>query len=163
MKYIGLFLLGLMVANPVYAEWAACTANGGTIIKANEYGDGTDKGGLCNDPSDSTKTDNCNGMEFCKGLQMNWWSAHVWCESIGGHLANFTHVCPNVQIKPNTATGSCPNMTGVADKYCWTSFGWDASTALEVNLSSGAITNTTRSSANYSGHSRNNYYALCEK
>ena len=129
MKNITLFVAALILASPTYAKWGTnCTSNGGTIIKANEWGD--DKGGLCSDPN---LTNNCNGMEFCvSGKGMNWWSAFTWCESVGGKLANIQVMCPNTNLIEKT---ECPNFKGVlsgisawsttgsSDSSVWT-LGW---------------------------------------
>jgi len=145
MKYIGLLFLGLMITMPSFARWGTnCTNNGGTIIKANEYGN--DQGNLCNNPNDANSTNNCNGLEFCmSGQNMNWWSAFTWCESIGGVLARFDHLCPNTQmIKHGTQPGSgaCPNLKGVGpNAWGWSSTGIDNCQAFDVNVSTGAVAN----------------------
>lgn len=126
MKNITLFLMTLILAGPTYAKWGAnCTSNGGTIVKANEYGtkDGVnlDKGGLCNDPNDPNLTNNCNGMEFCRSNKdMNWWSAFTWCESVGGKLANIQIMCPNTNLIEQT---DCPNFKGVLSGGSWSTTG----------------------------------------
>ena len=105
MKYLTLITLALMATSAQADFWDNCTAYGGTIITANSYGN--DKGGDCNDPNDTTKTNNCNGMRFCLGSKtMNFWSTFTWCESIGGEPASFDNLCPSCQ----QAWGYCPNL-----------------------------------------------------
>ena len=159
MKYLTLITL-LLIATSAYADlWDNCTAHGGTIITANSYGD--DKsGGLCNAPSDPNLTKNCNGKRFCRGAnKVNWWSAFTWCESIGGQLTSFEHICPGVQTIANNVTGACPNAKGISSDWCWTSTGWKTNYALNVNLASGAVYDWGSS-----GRSRlSTYFALCEE
>ena len=140
-KYLGLMAL-VLIAGSVQADfWSNCTANGGTIITANKYG--ADQGGLCNDPSDTSLTNNCNGKKFCRGGNtMNWWSAFTWCESIGGHLASFDHMCPGSQaISNHTVADACPNlkMPGTGSTNVWSKTGSGQSNALFVQPSQGII------------------------
>ena len=142
-----LYLIALALATTAQADfWDNCTAYGGTIITANSYGN--DKVGLCNDPNDSTKTNNCNGKRFCMNNKgTNWWSSITWCESIGGKLASFSSLCPGV-IADSSGSGDCPNATGINSSYWgWTSMGWGTKNALNVRLSTGAVTNHDRSSS----------------
>ena len=153
MKYLTLIALALAATTTQADFWDNCTAYGGTIITANSYGN--DKGGLCNDPNDSTKTNNCNGQEFCRGgNKTKWWPAFTWCESIGGRLASFEHMCPgNQTINSDT----CANVKGIDSGWGWTSTGWGADTALHVNLSSGAVNSiSNRTDGNF-------YVPVCEK
>lgn len=173
MKGLTLLSLVLLVSVPTYAKWGAnCTSNGGTIIKANQYGtkDGVnlDKGGLCNDPNDPNTSNNCNGMEFCRSNKdMNWWSAFTWCESIGGKLASFEHLCPSTQMiknSTNAAPGACPNLTGTgSDVWGWSSTGIDNCQALDVNLSTGATANFRDNCWDLDRRSTWHMKALCEE
>jgi len=166
MKKFEILLLSLCVATPALADlWTNCTNNGGTVIQANSYGN--DKGGLCNDPSDSNLTTNCNGKRFCKsGNKMNWWSAFTWCESIGGRLVSFGSMCPGIQTKPNNVAGACPNLKGTGTGYVWANMGWENYMAINLNLSNGAI-----GWSNYGGNTRTTDYrnnagitmAFCEE
>ena len=110
-----LLLTALVLATTAQADfWDNCTAYGGTIITANSYGN--DKGGDCNDPNDTTKTNNCNGMRFCMGSKgMNWWSAFTWCEAIGGKLASFSSACPGTQNYSSYTTRVCGNVIKIID------------------------------------------------
>ena len=155
-----LFLIALILGT-TYAHadfWENCTTYGGTIITANKYGD--DKGGLCNDPSNSNLTNNCNGKKFCKsGNSMNWWSTFVWCETIGGRSADFSSMCPGVQVKSNNTQGACPNLVSVGSGSVWSGTGWDKHTAFAMSLSSGGINDYHNS-----GYGRTHYYyAFCEE
>jgi len=158
MKKFGILLLSLCVVTPALADLATnCTNNGGTMITANSYGN--DQGGLCNNPSDSNLTNNCNGKRFCRsGNFMNWWSAFTWCEAIGAKLASFESVCAGV----GTAALTCPNLKGKSNKgtdWVQTSMGWGTTIAVTVSLQSGAIAKDTR----YPRNSSNDYYAICEE
>jgi len=156
MKKFGILLLSLCIATPALADlWTNCTNAGGNIITANSYSN--DKGGLCNDPSDSTKTTNCNGKRFCMGgNKINWWSAFTWCESIGGKLASFEHVCPGVQTQPNNVAGACPNAKGIGSGWVWVTMGWQSKGALDVNFANGAIDLDDRTKLGYMS-------AVCEE
>ena len=149
----------LLLSLPTQAKWGDnCTLNGGTIIKANEYGN--DKGGYCNDPNNPDLTNNCNGMEFCMSNKtMNWWSAFTWCDSIGGKLASFTSACPDTQM---ATPGPCPNLKGLSNKgtdWIQTSVGWDTKLLFSVSLKTGEIAHDSR----YTRSSNTDYYALCEE
>ena len=52
----------------------------------------------------------CNGMNFCRSQnnQLNWWSALIWCKSIGRELADMESMCPNGLSSGNT----CANLKG---------------------------------------------------
>jgi len=159
MKKIFTLIALTLISGSVRADfWDNCTAYGGTIITANKYGD--DKGGLCNDPNDSTKTNNCNGKKFCRSAKgMNWWSTFVWCEAIGGKTADFAAMCPGVQIKSNNTQGACPNLVSVGSGSVWCGTGWDKHTAFAMSLSSGGINDYHNS-----GYGRTHaYYAFCEE
>jgi len=155
MKYLTLIVLAL-TAEVAHADfWDNCTAYGGTIITANSYGN--DKGGLCNDPNDSSVTNNCNGKKFCKGGNtMNWWSSFTWCEAIGGHLASFATVCPGAQTH---TSGNCPNVKGINSGLGRTSTGWQGNATFYVNLASGAY----EANASYGSRSYSFPYPLCEE
>jgi len=163
MKKYGILLLSLCVATPALADfWNNCTTYGGTIVQANSYEN--DKGGLCHSPSDSNLTNNCNGKRFCRGgNKMNWWSAFTWCESIGGHLASFSGICPGVQTNTNTSTGACPNIKGIASGGGWLNSGWGANNAFIVNLSSGAISSLGRNVATQGNGGFGSIYPICEE
>ena len=50
----------------------------------------------------------CNGKNFCRSQQMtNWFSALIWCKSIGRELTDLETVCPR-----GVSTMTCDNMAG---------------------------------------------------
>ena len=153
----------VLVAGIAQADfWDNCTAYGGTIITANSYGN--DKGGLCNDPSDTNLTNNCNGKRFCLGGNKMNWSAFTWCESIGGQLASFESVCPGIQLRENDTQGACPNLTKVSDTD--KIYGWNA-TKLPNSNSVGRINiktgNIRSNNVDKLSDSKGDNYAFCEE
>ena len=155
MRYLTLIALVLSATTAQADFWDNCTAYGGTIITANSYGN--DKGGLCNDPNDTTKTNNCNGMRFCWGPErVNWWSAFTWCESIGGKIARFENVCPGIQ----TGVGGdiCHNAAiRSAETGGWTHLGYGQNAAALVWFYSGTVDFVSRNTQ------YGNRRALCEE
>ena len=66
-------------------------------------------------------TAHCNGRNFCayggtKTMNMNWWSALIWCQSIGRELTDIETACPN----GIASSSSCANLKGETRLY-WTS------------------------------------------
>ena len=56
----------------------------------------------------------CNGLNFCKSPQgMNWFSALIWCKSIGRKLAEVETACPNGLA----SGGACANLKDMY--WCW--------------------------------------------
>ena len=149
----------LLLTTPTQAKWGDnCTLNGGTIIRANQYGTqngvNLDKGGKCNDPNNADLTNNCNGMEFCvSNKTMNWWSAFTWCDSIGGKLASFEHLCPG---SPLYNESSCPNLKGGAINWIISSTGWGKSGMVDIKVSAGRVTVGTN-------RTRSDELAICEE
>ena len=159
MKYLTLITLALMATTAQADFWDNCTAYGGTIITANSYGN--DKGGLCNDPNDSTKTNNCNGKRFCLrsgSPTTNWWSTFTWCEAIGGKLTSFESMCPGTQpINGHT----CANVKGIYSRYKGScSMGIDTTRTIAADLSSGTLTTWSGIGDRNSSYDRP---ALCEE
>jgi len=69
---------------------------------------------------------------------MNWWSAFIWCEEIGGQLARFEHACPGAQTN---SSGPCPNFKGISrDSNVWLNKGWGNDRALTVWTAGGSGT-----------------------
>ena len=126
-----------------------CESVGGTEITRNVYG-------ATNAPSSCTP-EKCPATtkKFCKsGQTMNWWSAFNWCASIGGSLAKFTEMCPGVQTASNNVADACPALKGLgSNQWVWSNVGFGSNHAFFVNLSSGAVYDTSRIY---------NDYALCE-
>ena len=162
-----LLLTALFLTTTAQADfWSNCTTYGGTIITANKYGtdangNNLDKGGLCNDPNDPNLTNNCNGKKFCvSGNRLNWWSAFTWCESIGGQLASFEHMCPGTQALNGNA---CPNLTAVYNitkTYLWNSVKLPNGMILNVSPQTGITRNYF---ANESYDSKGSVFATCEE
>ncbi len=85
-------LIGVMLSLPltVLSEEAltTCADGHGNLVKGNTSG------------------------TYCKSkITMNWWSAHAWCQSIGGEMIDLTEDCtPN---GGNTSTVQCPNLANL--------------------------------------------------
>ena len=55
---------------------------------------------------DGCDTNHCNELNFCQSTStMNWWSAIIWCQSIGHKLADIETMCPN-----GLPSGTCANL-----------------------------------------------------
>ena len=158
-KNIFLLALGLTFATAAHAEttieWteAGCQSVGGTWITAHNA---TDEG--CD-------AAHCNSLNFCRSDQkMNFFSALIWCKSIGRNLVSFANLCPGIPSGWNSATGACANAKGIDSTTVWTTLPVDASHSYYVILSSGAVgspssqTNSSHSRRDYASESR----ALCE-
>ena len=130
MKKMIVFLMCVFAISAMAAA-PTCEDNGGSIITAK------------------------NGTKFCKSDKtMNWWSAFAWCESQNRTLAEFSNMCPNTPQHPTDTTGDCPNLQGTGDDlWVWSSLVYGSSGALAVNLFSGAVYDSYRTSSRY---------ALCE-
>ena len=136
MKYITLILLALVTTSAHANFWDNCTAAGGTIITANSYGN--DKGGYCNDPNNSSLSNNCNGKKFCRTYsRLNWWAAFTWCEAIGGKLASVESMCPSAQIQDNTRCANLAKTGG--DPWLWTNMGLGTKGACVINPGAGTV------------------------
>jgi hypothetical protein len=61
----------------------------------------------------------CNGKNFCEGptLLRSWFSALIWCQSIGRELADLETACPNGLASSRT----CANLAGKLKNCAWTS------------------------------------------
>ena len=82
----------------------------------------------------------CNGKSFCRGpLTTTWFSALIWCQSIGHKLVSFSNLCPGIPTEFNTAKNACANVSGISNVRGWTSMPSGTNKALCVNLSSGAV------------------------
>ena len=57
--------------------------------------------------ADGCDAAHCNGKNFCVLRQtLNWWSALIWCQSIGHKLAELEEACPNGLA----SSGTCANL-----------------------------------------------------
>ena len=100
-KNIILLALSLTFATAAHAEttipWTkeGCESVQGTWITAHSS---TDSG--CD-------AAHCNGKNFCRSnVKMNWFSALIWCHSIGRELTDLETACPNGLASGNT----CANL-----------------------------------------------------
>ena len=61
----------------------------------------------------------CNGRNFCMSPtgRINWFSALIWCKSIGRELTSFDHACPGIP----TGDGPCANLNLNRCQNGWTS------------------------------------------
>jgi len=156
MKKIIVFLMCVFAVTSVHAAFNAneCTASGGTVITRNVYG-ATGAPTTC---VRENGKDTCPATTktFCKsGRTMNWWTAFNWCASIGGSLASFSAMCPDVPTASNNVTGACPGLQGKGDSWVWSSLGYGSNAAVFVDLSSGAVNY-------YYRYNYGSYFALCE-
>jgi len=106
----------------------------------------------------------CNGLHFCRSSQkMNWWSAAIWCQSIGRKLASLANVCPGIPTGNNTTAGSCFNAKGVGSGYGWTDTPWDSTRSFFVDLSAGSVGAGNAQSLPYNAtRTTTSCYALCQ-
>ena len=100
-RYIVALFIGLVLSTSVLADttipWtkAGCESAQGKWITAHSA---TDTG--CD-------AAHCNGLHFCKSSQeMNWFSALIWCKSLGHKLTDLDTACPNGLSSGNT----CANL-----------------------------------------------------
>ena len=98
-------LLAISLTTQALAEttipWTkeGCESVKGIWTTANKATD-TDKGCDAN---------HCNGLNFCQSpVRLNWWSALIWCKSIGHKLVELETACPNGL----SASFSCANLKG---------------------------------------------------
>ncbi|MBP5344059.1 MAG: hypothetical protein J6Y85_03195 [Alphaproteobacteria bacterium] len=151
-KNIFVLALSLTFATAAHAEttieWtqAGCQSVGGTWITAHSASD------------EGCDAAHCNGLNFCKSTAyMNWFSALIWCKSIGRNLADANHVCPGVPLAENSNARACLNVTGTSQNWGWTTLPGADNKAFHVNLNSGPMGFTSRSEESSKGS-----YALCE-
>jgi len=58
----------------------------------------------------------CNGKNFCRAPKtMNYWSALIWCKSIGHNLPDIETLCPNGL----NSGGTCANLSGRMGAEVW--------------------------------------------
>jgi len=109
-KVIGALFFSLVISHSALAvtniPWtkAGCESVQGTWITAHSP---TDEG--CD-------AAHCNGKNFCRAPKpMNYWSALIWCQSIGHKLPDIETLCPS-----GLASGStCANLTGRMGAEVW--------------------------------------------
>ena len=102
-------LLAISLATRAFAEttipWTkeGCESVKGTWITAHSPTD------------DGCDAAHCNGRNFCRSnVKMNWWSALIWCKSIGRELTDIETACPNGLASSRT----CANLYN-RQGDCW--------------------------------------------
>ena len=85
-----------------------------------------------------------NGHVFCfSNVEMNWYSAHAWCDAQGRRLATMNEACDyNGQVYGANYTTGCPNGYGTsingtatgAEKKLWVNLQSEDGKAFYVNL-----------------------------
>ena len=142
-KYIGILFISLTLSRTAMADtnipWTkeGCESVKGTWVTAHSA---TDEG--CD-------AAHCNGKNFCKSnINMNWWSAVIWCKSIGHQLADIETACPNGLSSGKT----CANLKGKTSTGNWTV---TPASATEPYLADGKVT------VYGNRQETNNRYAFC--
>ena len=93
----------------------------------------------------------CNGKNFCEGpVRTTWFSALIWCKSIGHKLTDLETVCPN-----GLTTNACPNLNKT--KGYWTDIPCNQSSVYYVDWSR-IILCTSRTNTSGGG-----IYPLCKE
>ena len=140
-------LLAISLATQALAEttipWTkeGCESVKGTWITAHSPTD------------DGCDAAHCNGLNFCRGpVNMNWWSALIWCKSIGRELADLETACPNGLSSGNV----CPNLDGFRTVTMWTSAPGGSDRSYMIH------TNATKPISNSYNTRTTSYYALCK-
>ena len=147
-KYIGVLWFCMAVVTSAQADttipWTkeGCESVKGTWITAHSA---TDSG--CD-------AAHCNGKNFCTNkVKVNWWSALIWCKSIGHKLTDIETACPHGLA----SSSSCANLNGKISWRYWTNT--PCSTESQYCAQSGgSITCST-----YDKRSAVDGYALCEE
>jgi len=150
-KLLGVLFLSMILAKSAFAgttiPWTkeGCQSVKGTWITARSA---TDSG--CD-------AAHCNGMNFCRGpVAMNWFSAMIWCQSIGHKVASWANACPGMP----TGSAPCANLNGVGSGYGWTGTSTNEQQALTIELSNGGVLGYNR---NYSSFNQRFTPPLCEE
>ena len=104
---------------------------------------------------DGCDTAHCNGMNFCKSAQnMNWFSALIWCQSIGHKLVEFSSACPG--SIPDVRASTCANLKGKSSGWGYTSLPRGDDKLFAITFSTGGF--------DYNGlRTHANAYAICEE
>ena len=146
-------VMAISLATQAFAEttipWTkeGCESVKGTWITAHSPDD------------DGCDAAHCNGRNFCRStMAMNWWSAAIWCKSIGHKLVSFTNLCPG--ITPNSGA-PCANIRNVNSRvWFWTDMVWNTKQSLGVD-SSGSVNADSRSGNGWGYQWLNT--AMCEQ
>ena len=131
-KYIGLIGLGIILSTQsVATTWTAanCTNRAGSIIEA------------------------ADGKLFCvSNVDVNWYSANVWCEKHGGKLSSYQNAC---NLAAPYVAAKCPNLQGrvAGGDYYFA----DVSSGIKPYHYNQGFSNNL-----YTGPFNNRHRALCE-
>ena len=114
-RFLGALFLSVILAKTAFAvttiPWTkeGCESVKGTWITAHSAGDsGCDAA-------------HCTGQNFCKSnVAMNWFSAVIWCQSIGRQLADIETACPK-GLSSGTTCANLKGYCGTGGDACWTS------------------------------------------
>ena len=153
MKKLNFAIFGALMltclTTPAFAEttipWTkeGCESVKGTWITAHSPDD------------DGCDAAHCNGLNFCRSnKQMNWFSALIWCKSIGRELTDVETACPNGLASGNV----CPNLDGFRKVYMWTSTPCSSTNSYMIHQSSASPIWCSYSNRNLSSQN----YALCK-
>ncbi|MBQ3116706.1 MAG: hypothetical protein IJC11_00085, partial [Alphaproteobacteria bacterium] len=113
-------LIGLIILQPINVQAADCANGAGTEIKGNDHG------------------------TYCVSkANMNWWSAHAWCDAIGMKLAPLSE-CECRDESNCDMMKQCPNLYNVGSVWVWTTTPSSSSAAYFVNLNNGSVFTYTR-------------------
>jgi len=139
-RFLGVLFLSVILAKSAFAvttiPWTkeGCESVKGEWITAHSP---TDEG--CD-------AAHCNGLNFCRSVNvaMNWWSAVIWCRSLGRELVDLETACP----KGLASSGTCANLKGRVSAggqnwYTWTSTPFSATHSYMIS-SGTSIGNLTR-------------------
>ena len=114
-KILGILFLSLVISTSAQAvttiPWTkeGCESVKGAWITAHSASD---------DGCDAT---HCTGQNFCKSnAKMNWFSAMIWCKSIGRELADIETACP-LGLSSGTTCANLKGYCGANSDACWTS------------------------------------------
>ena len=100
----------------------------------------------------------CNGLNFCRRkVNMNWFSALIWCKSIGHKLTDIETACPNGLASSETCANLEPYIPRDYRFGFWTSIPSTSAgyTWRIARKSSGAISIATQANTS------TNHSALC--
>jgi len=107
----GVLFLSLVLSHTVIAgtniPWTkeGCESVKGTWVTAHSPTD------------DGCDAAHCNGLHFCRSnVSMNWWSAMIWCKSIGHKLVDLETACPGGLVQDRTCANLCHKISG----WSWT-------------------------------------------
>ena len=95
----------------------------------------------------------CNGRNFCRSSQqMNWFSALIWCKSIGRELTDIETACPNAMA----SSSICQNLYGPNKSDFWTTTPASSTASYKLGRGGQDVQALSRSTSGNSGS------ALCK-